>query len=199
MPVPSGPVPPLAEAASSELAVAPAPVAITEAVPDKPHAVAAAPKPEPVEAQIGPQAPPVRIIAVPELRGFDIALLPPGTRQPLPAIANPAVPPAPIRKAAAPGTGDKLVDGVVFHRVSLSIGGFDAKTVDVRIGSDMKPSIKVGDLLGLVADRMDPESVARFSAATAAGEYVSFATLRAAGFDVSYNAGADSISITAGN
>ena len=61
----------------------------------------------------------------------------------------------------------------------------------------MKPSIRVGDLLGLVADRMDPASANRFATAASADEYVSLAALRASGFNVSYNAGTDSISISA--
>ncbi|MBS0474842.1 MAG: hypothetical protein JSR28_06805, partial [Proteobacteria bacterium] len=64
-------------------------------------------------------------------------------------------------------------------------------------GPDMKPSIKVADLLGLVSAQMDPDALARFSMASSAGEYVSFATLRNAGFDISYNAGTDSIAISA--
>jgi len=197
MPAPVVSALPSAEAGTINLAVAQTTAEEPVAVPDRQYAAAPAPQPGSVEAQVGPRALPVRIIAVPELHGFDLALLTPGTRQPLPAIADPTIPPAPLRKTAEPGTTDKLVDGVVYHRVALSIGGLEAKSVDVRIGPDMKPSIKVGDLLGLVADRMDPDSVERFSAATATGEYVSFATLRASGFDVSYNAGADSIGITA--
>jgi hypothetical protein len=89
-----------------------------------------------------------------------------------------------------------VVGNAVYHQVSVIVAGSDGKSADVRIGADMKPSIKVGDLLGLVSDRMDPDSAARFAAASSAGDYVSLATLRAAGFDVSYNAGTDSISIS---
>ena len=63
----------------------------------------------------------------------------------------------------------------------------------------MKPSIKVADLLGLVAAQLDQDSAARFTAAASAQEYVSLANLREAGFTVTYNAAADSISIGAGN
>lgn len=103
---------------------------------------------------------------------------------------------------AAPTTGlqrDTVVGDALFHQVGLTVAGSSAQSVAVRIGDDMKPSIKVADLLGLVAAQLDPDSAARFTAAASAQDYVSLATLRDAGFTVTYNAAADSISIGAGN
>ncbi len=95
------------------------------------------------------------------------------------------------------GVKDRVIEGVVFHPIMVSVAGSSPKRLDVRIGADLRPSIKVGDLLGLVSDRMDPASANRFASAASAEEYVSLAALRASGFNVTYNAGADSISITA--
>jgi hypothetical protein len=184
-PVPDG----LANVASASLAeTAPVPLAV-DAMPGV--------QPLPVT-----EAPPLRLINPPELRGFDLARVSapaksvPATSVPA-GFARPPVKSKASGKLEALGKKDTVVGDAVFHQVSVSIAGSEGKTIDVRIGTDMKPSIKVGDLLGLVSDRMDPDSAARFAAASSAGEYVSLATLRAAGFDVAYNAGADSISISA--
>jgi hypothetical protein len=140
-------------------------------------------------------APPFRLVNPPELRGFDLAKLS-GPNRSVPAgFARPAAKSAVSGKVEGLGKKDTVVGDAVFHQVTVKVAGSDGTAIDVRIGADMKPSIKVGDLLGLVSDRMDPESAARFAAAASAADYVSLATLRAAGFEVSYNAGVDSISI----
>ena len=144
-------------------------------------------------------APTVRLINSPELRKFDLARIHVPARKPTAALARPAAKPAQVGKVRATGAKDKLVGDVVFHQVTVTVAGSPAKPLDVRIGADMKPSIRVGDLLGLVSDRMDPASAARFASAASADEYVSLAALRAAGFSISYNAGTDSISIGPGN
>lgn len=144
-------------------------------------------------------APTVRLINSPELRKFDLARIHVPARTPAAALARPAAKPAQVGKVRVTGATDKLVGDVVFHQVTVTVAGSPAKPLDVRIGADMKPSIRVGDLLGLVSDRMDPASAARFASAASADEYVSLAALRAAGFSVSYNAGTDSISIGPGD
>ena len=152
---------------------------------------------KPAAAKPPPAAQPLRLINSPQLRKFDLARLhvPAGTSSA--ALARPVAKPVQAGKVRATGAKDKLVGDVVFHQVTVTVAGSSAKPLDVRIGADMKPSIRVGDLLGLVSDRMDPASANRFASAASADEYVSLAALRASGFNVSYNAGTDSISISA--
>ncbi|WP_296677988.1 hypothetical protein [Novosphingobium sp.] len=134
---------------------------------------------------------PLKIVSSPELRHFDLA-----------AFRKPAVKPGALagsRKgavlAAKTSLKSRLVDDIIFRQTPVSIAGQSGGEITVRIGPDAKPSVKVADLLGLVSGRLDPDTMARFSLASSAGEYVSFATLRSAGFDVSYNAAYDSIAI----
>lgn len=160
----------------------------------------------PVSAQLGTEpaatfAPPatmiesqpLRIVSSPELRRFDLAKFRAAPAKPVAKLAA-------SRTSSATGTmvrqADRLIDDVVYHHAAVSVGGQAGGDIAVRIGPDMKPSVKVADLLGLVSAQMDPDSLARFTQAGSAGEYVSFATLRSAGFDVSYNAAADSIAIS---
>lgn len=150
----------------------------------------------PADLAAGPAAVPLRLVSPPDLRGFDLAQVGRAVKQASPELAEGSAKPAGPSKLEVFGSKSSIVGDTIFHQLTVSIAGSDGKSVDVRIGGDMKPSLKVGDLLALVSDRMDPDSAARFAAASSAGEYVSLATLRAAGFDVAYNAGADSISIT---
>ena len=151
------------------------------------------------EAKPAPTIQPLRLINSPQLRKFDLARIHAPAQTPNAALARSAANPAQAGKVRGSGAKDKLVGDVVFHRVTVTVAGSSAKPLDVRIGADMKPSIKVGDLLGLVSDRMDPASANRFASAASAEEYVSLAALRAAGFSVSYNAATDSISIGTGD
>ena len=149
------------------------------------------------EAKPAPAMPPLRLINSPQLRKFDLARIHAPARTPTASLSPATAKSGQAGKVRITGVKDRLVGGVVFHQVTVTVAGSSAKPLDVRIGADMKPSIKVGDLLGLVSDRMDPASAARFAAAASAGEYVSLARLRASGFNVSYNAATDSISIDA--
>lgn len=166
----------------------------------KPTAASVAPEPAPQAAAPAPApaAQPLRLISAPQLRKFDLARIHDVPRTPPASLASASAKPNRAGQVRHAGAKDKLVDGVAFHRLTVSVAGSPARTLDVRIGSDMKPSIKVGELLALVSDRMDPASVARFSSAASAEEWVSLADLCTAGFGVAYNAGTDSISITAG-
>lgn len=151
----------------------------------------------PVETLIPPKvAPaasaPLELVSSPELRRFDLA-----------NFRSPSAPKAKLaasRKTAAIAgrsrTSTRVVDEVLFRQTGLSIGGHPSGEVAVRIGPDMKPSIKVGDLLGVVSAQMDADALARFNLASSASEYVTFAQLRSAGLDVQYNAGSDSIAIS---
>ncbi|MFM5885852.1 MAG: hypothetical protein ACKOQ3_11125 [Novosphingobium sp.] len=171
-------------------------------------AVAAVPLPAPLSAapaatlvpavQPAVDTAPLKIISTPELRRFDLASF----RKPAARPAGKTARMAASGKGAAPtGTKarqvDRLVDDVLYHQTPIMVGGKASGDIAVRIGPDMKPSVKVADLLGLVSAQMDPDALARFTQAGSASEYVSFATLRSAGFEVSYNAAADSIAISA--
>ena len=188
-------------AALNPAAAAPALAAQPELVSNA-AAPSAAPRAEP-SAQASapaptPMAQPLHLVSSPQLRKFDLArihVLPPA---PPATLAPSRARPDRLGNVRHAGAKDRLVEGTVFHRVTVTVAGSALRTLELKIGADMKPSIKVGDLLGLVSDRMDPASVARFESAASAQVYVSLADLRAAGFNVSYNAGADSISITAG-
>ena len=149
------------------------------------------------EAKPAPAVQPLRLINSPQLRKFDLARIHAPARTPTASLSPATAKSGQAGKVRITGVKDRLVGGAVFHQVTVTVAGSSAKPLDVRIGADMKPSIKVGDLLGLVSDRMDPASAARFAAAASAGEYVSLARLRASGFNVSYNAATDSISIDA--
>ena len=151
------------------------------------------------EAKPAPTVQPLRLINSPQLRKFDLARIHAPARTPTASLSPATAKSGQAGKVRITGVKDRLVGGAVFHQVTVTVAGSSAKPLDVRIGADMKPSIKVGDLLGLVSDRMDPASAARFAAAASAGEYVSLARLRASGFNVSYNAATDSISIDAGD
>jgi hypothetical protein len=194
MPLPS------VEAPETALAIPPAAVELPASAPKNPAAIAAAVVPEiappGIEPRLAETAMPMRLVNPPELRGFDLAKLAGPKRSAPEGFARPAAKSPVSGKVEGLGKKDSVVGDAVYHQLTVSVSGSDGKTVDVRIGADMKPSIKVGDLLALVSDRMDQDSAARFAAASGAGDYVSLATLRAAGFDVSYNAGADTISIS---
>lgn len=136
---------------------------------------------------------PLQLVDSPELRRFDLARF--SKAPPRPAKLGAA------RKASAPLAGktrtpDRLIDGVVYHHASVEVAGQSGGEIAVRIGPDMKPSVKVADLLGLVSAQIDPDTLARFQLAGSASEYVSFTALRSAGFEVKYNAAADSIAIS---
>ena len=193
------PAPTSLAAPVAALALPPAAIATPSAAPASLATSAALPVAEIVplgnEAQPPAAAIPFRLVNPPELRGFDLARISALPRSVPAGFAKPAAKSPVSGKVEGLGKKDTIVGEAVFHQLSVTVAGSDATAIDVRIGADMKPSIKVGDLLGLVSDRMDPDSAARFAAASSAGDYVSLATLRAAGFDVSYNAGADRISI----
>lgn len=167
--------------------------ATSAAQPVPPSVQKAQPKPVPAVQ------PPLRLMSSPQLRKFDLGHMHAPARTPAAALTPATAKPVQAGKAHLGAAKDKLVDGVVFHQVTVTVAGSPAKPVAVRIGADMKPSIKVGDLLGLVSDRMDQASVNRFASAASAEEYVSLAALRAAGFKVSYNAATDNLSINTGD
>ena len=145
------------------------------------------------DAQPQTDSAPLKLVNSPEIRRFDLAKF---TKAP-PRAAKLAASRKPSANASAKARpADRLIDGVVYHHASVEVAGQAGGDIAVRIGPDMKPSVKVADLLGLVSAQMDPDALARFHLASSANDYVSFATLRSAGFEVKYNAAADSIAIS---
>jgi len=141
-------------------------------------------------------AAPFKLVSSPELKRFDLARYRGSADRESVALAASTA----KRAQSTEGRGaTRLIDNTVYHDASVRIAGQEAGGISVRIGPDMQPSVKVGDLLGLVSTQMEPDELARFSAATSAGEYVSFSMLRSAGFSVDYNAAADSIAINLGS
>lgn len=180
---------PLTDAAGPGVAVQPMTqlASVPAAAPVAPTAMVRTIEPAPAEPA------PLQLVNSPELRRFDLARFNKAPSRPAKLAA--------ARKASAPLAGkartpDRLIDGVVYHHASVEVAGQSGGEIAVRIGPDMKPSVKVGDLLGLVSAQMDPDTLARFQLAGSASDYVSFAALRSAGFEVKYNAAADSIAIS---
>ncbi|MGE4303106.1 MAG: hypothetical protein AB7E24_03620 [Novosphingobium sp.] len=101
------------------------------------------------------------------------------------------------RRAGNGGVPKDTVSGeFVFHTAELRVGDGLSGTIAIRIGSDSKPSIKLGDLLAKVAGSMGAAMFAHLSASASAAEYVGFSKLRDAGFDVSYDPLADQLKVS---
>lgn len=193
MPAAAPSVPDLSPAAVSLAEGAVPTVAVAELVTvQKVTAVAPGAVAKPLEPADVAEAP-LALVTSPELRRFDLAKFNKAAPRPAKFAASRKSAPAAAAKAKTP---DRLIDGVVYHHASVEVAGQSGGEIAVRIGPDMKPSVKLADLLGLVSAQMDPDTLARFQLASSAGDYVSFAALRSAGFDVKYNAAADSIAIS---
>ena len=156
--------------------------------------------PEPATL-VAPTAAPVAPAAVPiAALSFDIAAMP----KPLPpaapgsaflrvgegarqaatgALRQPHKLP-PVQRYRQTGNGIEFDIGAVLYGEVLG-------TVPVRVGQTDLISVRLGDLLALVQDRMAPEAYARLGAARVVNDYVSFSTLRDAGIEVRYDAAND--------
>lgn len=69
-------------------------------------------------------------------------------------------------------------------------------SLSVRIGTGGDLSLRLGDLLALYRADMAPAAFTRLAASSAAGEFVSFETLRGVGIDIRYDAGKDQLVIS---
>lgn len=96
-----------------------------------------------------------------------------------------------------PKVPDRVVGDHILHLAGLSLEGVPSGSLTVRIGMSGDLSIKLADLLAPVQDQMAPEAFQHLAASSAASEYVSFAQLRAAGFDIRYDAGSDRLMVSA--
>ena len=94
-------------------------------------------------------------------------------------------------------TRDRMSGDYVLHDMAFRIGDQAGGSITVRIGADLQPAVKLGDLLARVSNDMDPDLHARLSASSSTDSYVSLADLRKAGFDVAYNPSGDSLKISA--
>lgn len=92
---------------------------------------------------------------------------------------------------AAPGNRYRLTGNGIEFRIPAVLFSEELGTVPLRIGSTNLVSVRLGDLLALVADRMDPAAHSRLVGSRQADEYVSFSTLRDAGIDLRYDAAND--------
>ncbi|AIT78890.1 hypothetical protein [Novosphingobium pentaromativorans] len=142
-----------------------------------------------------------------EVRQFDLAKLAPARQparnsgvSPLRAqnptdagLAKPRMEKAP-KLAKVP---DRVVGDHIMHVAGLSLEGMPAGSLTVRIGMTGDLSVKLADLLAPVKDQMAPETFERLASSSAAADYVSFADLRAAGFDIRYDAGGDRLMVSA--
>lgn len=142
-----------------------------------------------------------------EVRQFDLAKLAPARQparksgvSPLRAqsptdagLAKPRLEKAP-KLAKVP---DRVVGEHIMHVAGLSLEGMPAGNLTVRIGMTGDLSVKLADLLAPVKDQMAPETFERLASSAAAADYVSFANLRAAGFDIRYDAGGDRLMVSA--
>lgn len=111
------------------------------------------------------------------------------------ATAKPAARTGDLSKASK--VADRVVGDHILHVAGLSLEGVPSGDLSVRIGMGGDLSLKLADLLQPVQDQMAPEAFQRLATSSAASEYVSFAQLRAAGFDIRYDAGSDRLMVSA--
>lgn len=109
--------------------------------------------------------------------------------------ATPRAQPKNLSKVAK--VPDRIVGDHILHVAGLTLDGVPSGNLAVRIGMSGDLSVKLADILTPLRDQMAPESFGTLIDSSAASEYVSFADLRAAGFDVRYDAGNDRLMISA--
>jgi hypothetical protein len=171
------------------LALNPPPTGLSVSAPG------ALPPPEPFSLASAPR----------EVREFDLARLGTGNpqaRSPAPASSNAlaaAVRPDPRAQEMPRGAKvpDKIMGDHIIHVAALSLEGVPSGDLSVRVSLDGHLSVRLADLLGPVQARMAPDTFRRLAGSAAAAEYVSFADLRAAGFNVRYEAGDDRLIVSA--
>lgn len=127
-----------------------------------------------------------------------------------PAAKAPAAKPAPraplakasparIKRAALIGpqipSRYKLVDGGVESQIGVQFYDQALGKVPLRVLGSGVPSLRLGDLLDLLKDRMDPARYETLSSSGAAEEFVSLQQLRDAGIPVRYDAARDQLKL----
>jgi hypothetical protein len=91
----------------------------------------------------------------------------------------------------------QMVGSVIEFMMPIETGGETLGQATMHIGSEDAISMRLGDLLSLVATRFDPERLKVLSASPSIDEYVSFDKLRAAGIGVRYDAANNRIVLSA--
>jgi hypothetical protein len=80
-------------------------------------------------------------------------------------------------------------------RIGVQMYGERLGAVPLRVLGSGVPTLRLGDLLGLVQTRLAPGQYERLAASAAAGEFVSLDTLRKAGIPVRYDAARDELKL----
>lgn len=220
---PAAPMP-LPEQASETPAAPPAlAFAMVEAIPARVQpAVAAAlpPEPEPAAALATPLpvAAPAAVLsaAAPAAVQQDLAspAAPAVVRQSAPTSAPRAAPitakpkpsaalaksvpsRSPALRLAGPQIPSRyrLVEGGVETRIGVQMYGERLGAVPLRVLGSGLPTLRLGDLLGLVQSRLTPGQYERLATSAAAEEFVSLDTLRKAGIPVRYDAARDELKL----
>lgn len=141
-----------------------------------------------------------------EVREFDLAKLGPAksaarsvmrsSGNTLALAASKAAPrPQALSKVAR--TPDRIVGDHIIHVAGLSLDGAPSGNLQVRISINGELSLKLADLLAPLQNQMAPDAFERLANSPAASEYITFTELRAAGFDVRYDAGNDRLTVFA--
>jgi hypothetical protein len=73
------------------------------------------------------------------------------------------------------------------HYTISRLNGFEIGAIPLRFTGDDQSSIHLRTFLSLFRSKMDPRLFDKLSAAQVADQYVSFTTLRDAGFSVNYD------------
>lgn len=157
---------------------------------------------EPIAAAVVAPAPELAPAPAPAIASvaFDLAAMPSGmaVAEPGSAFVRPdeaagaaQAAQSPARSRDVPGNRYRLTGNGIEFRIPAVLFGEELGTVPLRIGSTNLVSVRLGDLLVLVAGRMDPTAHARLAGSRNADEYVSFSALRDAGIDLRYDAAND--------
>lgn len=109
------------------------------------------------------------------------------------------VAPAPAKRISGGAAGKTAYavgpTGIDFALVA-SVNGIESGSLPLRVGTDDRLWVRLGDLLRLVQPRMDAAEYGRFAAAAKAAEYVEFDTVRAAGIDLRYDAARNRVALS---
>lgn len=155
-------------------AIEPAEVDFAEAAPAAAPAIAAAEEIAPAApaTAYSPPVAPAREMLSADLRAFDLA------------------------KVDAPAQPSALSQVIELQKQVVA-NGMALGTVDIRISGNSTIEVRLGSILSLLQDQMEPELYERLSTANSAGTYVTFADLRAAGIRINFDPVRDMLTMSA--
>lgn len=90
-----------------------------------------------------------------------------------------------------------VTEGTIYFTMPVAVDGHDSGTLPIRVGQDRSISVKLGDLLALCQQQMEPNLYAALNTSKNADAYVDFDTIRNAGIGVKYDAAHDRILLSA--